>query len=66
MIHNTHSIVFTTEYVFEFFDERRYSNDGGIKGVAKVFKKNTNGVQGSQIYEGEVYVPGNAIQFTAQ
>ena len=66
MIHEAHSTVYTNQYVFQFSGERKYSNDGGIKGTAKVFNKDTHGKQGSQIYEGEVYVPIESVQFTAQ
>lgn len=66
MIHKTHSTVYTAQYIFHFSDEREYSNDGGIKGIAKVFNKNSHGKQGSQIHEGEVYIPIESVQFTTK
>lgn len=66
MLHETHNTVFTVQYVFQFYGERKYSNNGGIKGTAKVYNKNTHNKQGSQIFEGEVYIPAESIQFTAQ
>lgn len=66
MLHETHNTVYTAQYVFQFSGERKYSNDGGIKGTAKVFNKNIHGKQSSQIYEGEVFVPIESVQFTAQ
>lgn len=66
MLHETHSTVYTAQYVFQFSGERKYSNDGGIQGTAKVFNKDSHGRRSTQIYEGEVYVPAEAIQFTAR
>lgn len=64
-MHEQHSTVYTAQYIFQFTGKRQYSNGGGIKGTARVFNKNSHGKQGSQIYEGEVYVPSESIQFTA-